>query len=1063
MPSTIADFQLPVKTVSPNVRIADTYSQNSNQQSNNIWRITCTLAGDGISSKVPIISWDTEALHKAGQVEFSYNSLRVFDSNGTSPLAFSLEAPNTKFNTSLVINFGTAWTGSRTFFLEFGNPGLSKVSEPPITISSNKITARFCPKLDRNIYDQIRVGFNDSRYLDQGKKIEYDQWWGGVNAAKANITKADEVGFTGGTLGATYEVIKFNKAYFPTQNLLDENKSLSFGIRTIFIVAKHLDNTNNTIIGGKADDIEVKIENNQVIVSKVARFVIHTHTTSLTQNVDNLIMVQYSGTQIITKINSGTAQTTNFNGGFANNVLVLGASLSQIITNSSTATHHNGTIREVLISDSVLSTVEITQMEQYLQRLHQTVGSFTTTTTFSLPALIPAITHTCLSYAPITSYSRKETLKDFRGLADESSTVEFQDIFQKTLFTGISPEPWSTPNTGSLSFNVTQESQIPANFSYGRKVIASSTSTTDRVLIRMLHPTTGSNINSPGSFNLTNQVEPTTYLSDDNDYISMMFFCTDVSKLDLTTCFIRFEHFITAATKRASFDQSINTVVSNQTVKIKIPKSSFIGTGIWSDMAFAVIITKCLPTMTVDCYYSNLELTKNYKTDLELTKNQVITLGNSVSSDDELTYYTSTVSEGIISQRNLNNDDFSLDYQSYLTKVRTRTFGSLPSWLKGRDSVTYITAQEGLFPGNNKRLYFSYFLKKVLNFVFSCNPNLYDIDLDLLSPQDTANLSGTVASSTDQYITNLNYFHILATDTVGDIIDRLLDPVFGILTYNHQTNKLEARNFYKLYSTGSTLPAPYIIPTNMIESKGYTQSTGSNKLYNQLYIQRYQDQFSNYILKLDQSIGLKAGEFLTRTIDIDSYNQSEKMGYLSAYSQGLIIGNFITLYTEPYSNLPSGGQGIYMYSKKVGSKIEIKISNENTYDIDIELALLGSMIGFSVYKIPNVIDSLTLSSETSIRTNGVHNYPIDSKYAYIVADSTTFEMKPAGLYQELINNFSSEKEIFQVKLIYDPSVEIGLVVRVKNREDKTLTCTVIGVETVSEGENQSQLITVREI
>jgi hypothetical protein len=1043
MPSTIADFQLPIKKVSSQVRIADDFSQSFNGQPNNVWSTPVTFSTSNGERKLRLNGFNTEFLHKNNWIEYSCNSLRIFESG--NPRSFSIEGANTDTSV-IIIDFVNPFSTPKTITIEYGNAGLPIVSVPPLSVS-NKITARFCPRFDRNLYDKYKVfGYLGNIYKDQGKSVEYDQFWGSSSSAYISPNLV-EVDFNGGASGVQNQVIKFNKAYSPSQSLLDGIKPYEFPLRTVFIVAKHLDSGCNTLIGGKTYDMEIRINNDRLEVNSVFSAVIQSPAITLAQGVDNLIMVQYTGTQVITKINGGTAQTTAYSGGFSQGGLVLGASLQEIITNNTTLTHHNGSIREVMIFDTVLTTTEITEVEKYMEITHSTVTRpYIPNPNYGTTSFISNQTHNAISYAPVTSFVRKESLENLSGITNESTAVQFQNVFKKTIFSGVSPENWTT--NARLSYYTPESDQVPANFSYGRKMQVNSTSLTDMTTFEAINPATGLDINSLIFFNLDNDVESTFYESDSNDYIALFFFCADVSKLDLANCFIQISDSGGFNTLQSSFTNSINTIISNQTTRVKVLKSTFTGSGSFSTAQRIAVVLKCLAGQTVDAYYANCELIKNFKSDLELTQDQPMTLANSVSSDDGLSYYTATINSGVIKQRQMSSDDFILEYQSYLDKVKDRTFESLPSWPAGFDSIVYSYKDITSAVFGKKQYFYSYFLKKTLAFVFPFA--LFDVNLDMLTGTDTTTLLSCTTAQIDGQINNLNYFVINANEKVGDVINKLLNPVFGTLTSDNV-----ARGLYDN-------PTAYIVNPSQIEDEGYIQDLTPKTVFNQIELIPYFDEWASYLLKVEGLTTVKANSTASHIVDIDTYNESKKMGYNEASEFGQIVGTDIIVENE-VSSYPAGNDKIFVYSKKNGNKVEIKIVNENTFDIEPSLVLKGAMVAYQRVRQPNRIDTKFLKNEASIKKNSVNQYPLNNFYSYIGTNLATQEISQAQIYQDIMDKYAVDKEIFQVRMIFDPSLKVGLKVSIKNSEDRTVVGTIISIENVSEGENQSQLITVREI
>jgi hypothetical protein len=528
---------------------------------------------------------------------------------------------------------------------------------------------------------------------------------------------------------------------------------------------------------------------------------------------------------------------------------------------------------------------------------------------------------------------------------------------------------------------------------------------------------------------------------------------------------------LTAATTfKATLSNNVSTLVQGVSNKIKIKKSSFtpIGSGNWSDVG-CMRLSLQTTSSTQNAYYGNISLMKNWEVSADLQIGLPVRFGNAVSSDDGATYYREVMGEGVISQRLVHADDIQFTIDTYLDHILNKTFGDLPSFPK--NFVCYASydmqAEYGSDP-HYKRFYYTYFMKKVLGFIFPSS--FFDVDLDLLDTQDWG--------AAGLYIRNLNYFVILASDKIGDVINRLLQPVLGSIVYSPVDNKLVARSFYDsfddtVYPTiGSQLQSPYYINDTLIHD--YQDDTSdTNSVFNYLSLVAVQDTFNNssndeppsqtLVNFGDGNYQLIANGFTTVTL--------ESSRILTSAVECYPLTNFRlggwNVVIDPSTNIfLNTGVSIVSVSG-VGKTISITFNNTNSAPrylkaLDIECDFIAFYNTLYVGKIQQGNISTTVQDTTSIQKYGKQEITLDYKYAFLGVDGSGNVLVP-NIYTQAIAKLKDPHNIHQLLVQYLPDVRLGRVIQVRARDNRLITGQIYSIDNYS-GENIdfTQTITIRE-
>jgi len=152
---------------------------------------------------------------------------------------------------------------------------------------------------------------------------------------------------------------------------------------------------------------------------------------------------------------------------------------------------------------------------------------------------------------------------------------------------------------------------------------------------------------------------------------------------------------------------------------------------------------------------------------------------------------------------------------------------------------------------------------------------------------------------------------------------------------------------------------------------------------------------------------------------------------------------------------PDGSVYVYIYN-----------SGANKYLRTIEIAAAYVVTTPQVIATPNgtQIVSDTIYNPDSIAQFGKLEYVLNSRWAFGGrSNEYAFDFTASNLLYRFIRVFSQTSNLFQLDMQYDPNVRLGRVVQVKNKQGRLATGVVINCSIQSEGVDQVQTITVKEL
>lgn len=507
---------------------------------------------------------------------------------------------------------------------------------------------------------------------------------------------------------------------------------------------------------------------------------------------------------------------------------------------------------------------------------------------------------------------------------------------------------------------------------------------------------------------------------------------------------------------KVNLSQNINSLISGSFCKLKFKKSTFTktGTGDWSNVA-ALDVNIQTSSGTQNVWYGNFIETKNWTDDTTFRTSNPIRFRNCVSSDNDVSYFNEVTSEARIKSRPMTSGEIKISAWDYLTMVWDKTFSELDSFPVG--FICFKSFLEPSFPGLGS--YHTYFMKKILGFIF---PNNYlDVDLEWLS-YDLSLVSN---------FGNLQFFHILSSDKIGDVIQRLLNTTGGYIAYDQINNKLVVRNGYKYWTNAaSTLPTPVVIPDALVYQ--YKDETGGNDMiYNYIEGKLVSDDVVSAVIYQNNDATFEFPPNSNTTIIIPRSDLAP--GTLDAYPFSHFYINGYNFASDASSTSFSNNSISIVKVGTLGDSLVVVFNNANSSTRYLrQITIVGDYLRFLKSTIGQasvigggrsaVVYDYTPQSASSIAKYGKKEYPFNSYYGFAGYDIYGF-LGYASLYDYLIYAFSEPANLWQIEIQYLPSVRIGEVVSVRSKDGRIITGHIIKLDIDSAGSEFTCTLTVREI
>ena len=682
-------FDSPIKKMAPDIQL-----MNSTNKEINYYRrlINITNSGSALTNEIICIKIDHQFLVSRGQSNETFNDLRVYDTNGVTPLSFWVDSPFYNWTKIFVKVPSISASSTKTISIEYGNPTLDNLSNLADVFATATSPNSIFNSQKCKVWVKASDPFPDLRHEDGiYSPSPYFRTLTKFLRNHANIKQS----FIGNTLGDNAEDgnlplwsrdLTTDEQYFAFEN---QGTASFMTFKTDFPLVTQIP---------AGSDYEVYLvekttiyKNNGIIFATDASLVGDNGVQMFTNSSGFYAFGGFAtfagatlGTTSQKRLLTGVCDRNN-DAGLGSSAIRLRANRVTVATNTTTGTspavsarikygargeflddqeYWDGHLYESLVFAPNLDALDRAVVEKYLSLKHNIATSGYPTVSVGEEVEIPD-PRTWTSYYPfVLDYSVNQNLdKGFYGLAQTLVTCNVQNMFDKCVAVGI--ENWS-------SSTLDQTSKVVGT--YSRLFTATTTGISDTATIERLDGS--NNIHRLDQWNYTNEVEPTTYTSTDDDFILIDLFLTNPSAVNQATSYIRFTNTSGTLAKTALFNKSLNSISTRTTLKIR--KSDFTNTAgspTWLQVSQKAIIYIATTSGTTDVYHCNWKLQID-KTRLFRLNDQIRIVNNVYNGS---TWVSDQVFEGIISQRNLDTEDWNFEALPIIENNYKKTFNELES------------------------------------------------------------------------------------------------------------------------------------------------------------------------------------------------------------------------------------------------------------------------------------------------------------------------------------------------------------------------------------------------
>jgi|688.fasta_scaffold02162_21 hypothetical protein len=1028
MSSSITDFKNQIAKSHPNVRISRKLDNNidTNIYKENPYKRTVTVNNTGKTVKSNYIfcfQIDHFNLYLNNKSAYTFCDLRIYD--GTTLLEHYVQHPASP-NTSVFVVIPSLPASSKALTITYGNPSLENLSNIDVLGSNFFATSSY----SSNLKDWFRSTEVNRTYYGVGDFGTYGltnfgtlTQWKNLKSNNHGILRLDDL--SNSALFPSLSLSQINNlpsVWFDGSDKLDNAlRNWQSNSTSAIVVFKANSVSTGSFFGGAPADMQFVLGGGKMNFVKSQVVNLGTSTTTITAGAWNIGSYSYNGTNLAFYLNGvadGTA--TNAQTGFG---------AWGFLGRNGNGEFLDGDIAELMILNSSLTSTQQLEIHNYLNQKYKiystsdipsfSVGSESANTDYK---------YTFKSYAPLTTFNFTSKLsKDFFGFTDSSIEINLQHLLFK-YFSDENFQTWS---------NSTLDKTSKINNIYSRKVVATTTANTDTVTIERTE--SGNNLNDLSVFGLENMVETTTYTSEDgtassdSDFIQFDIFITNIATFDFTNSKLRFENTAGTLSYESVFDISINDFQNGLNI-FKVRKASFTksGTGNWSNITKMKVITKTT-SGSQNVYYGLFKLEADINTIYKI--GDLVQLASCVSSDEDVSYYCQNLIEGVIIDNYISKNDSKLVVKDFLNVFLEKKFSDFDSFPSSFWNCDAVNEQGFLSISDPDKKYFTYFLKKILNFAF---PNDFlDIDLDF----SFIGIEGSTGK-----------WWIKPSDKVGDVVEKLLTACGGVIRYDYYSNKIVARNSQKIWDSysysPSVLESSLPLATNQIlEYKDDTSAT--DFLYNYVKLNydfiaptsipigtfNFFDKTTNYTIP-----ALSSATFFLKS-DEQLYENQEVLDM--AYWGGWQVSVDPQSYT--YSNTNTSITNIEI----IDNNIAITLKNNNSDDRYLYALYIYA---FSLPVTQENFDFEEFKNTNSIKKNSKKELEIDKKYQ--VGGQTL---------ASLVNQWGEKKKKYQLDVLFNPELRIGKRITFKNIDDMIITALIIEISLYSQGGVDKITLTVVEL
>jgi len=1088
--------------MSPNVKLgvdSVTSSNTFNVVGGNIFKREIEIDNTGLTSKTnyPIrLVIDHEDWHKDNKTAWQLNSLRAYDTDGTTRLEHYVEGDNTTHCT-IYIKVPSISATTKTIYIEYGNNALQDL---------RSLTGVFGTAFDKKVTGSTKRALiahfkaNDPhRFIGGAMKNDnpISSWvnraeGGELNCAvnlsnfpfsnvpfykRNQVASLPAIDFDGGDtlialLSSTYQFqssteLTMFEVFYPRTNVTNAQRLLNYQDQDYIYRALTGGTTLDTIstfIASHWGASGLFIMSNSGGTTGLSNGVVanewQINSQHFTHNATNGMRTYRNGSLVAQRhtTSSGIASTpmNTYTAGGETFVVTPRPIIGSYIASSE---YFNGQVGDLLVFSSDLNNSERLEVETYLNTKYQVYGTsdMPTITVGSESSISNA--HSLTSYAHLISFDVMSKLK--AGVAESTADGKISKSIFNSFAPCLSLQSW----TGDGSY-VTEGDLIERK---ARKIAGTTTAKTDEVTIDR---TIGSvNYARLDAFNLTNEVDASTSIaSTDDDYIIFQVKLSNATNINSTDTKIDFLKTSGTDNYSAPISASENGAVVDGVNIIKIKKSAFTKTGTitWADVKKMKITVKT-STSTCDFTYSGFRLEMNYESRPFLTAGAVAELGVAVSSDDATTYYTANALPARIKRLKANEDSYDIQMVDPLTALLDKHLYELPGM--PRFSCLYTSSLYSYTPSEWREGYYTWAVTKLL--LLALPSSMIDIDLDL--PSTEFKIGSNDAIDLKEYLIGWNEFEVF-----GDVLRRYLDAVGGSIAWSHSEGKYIARTAYVTKSDSvGTLQTPEV-PT-VIDYKADSGAEGSQYNYieadallpmmnGSLDLVSYGRGFgfgnSDQAISISSNDGERSVTFHDiRDITTNGYKYKDKA--INIYRESYYLGGWNARLNFTDTSFDNTACVPLSFKVAKNGVLIIEWKNAGSARPIVQLSMGWNTVEYIPITNNGIIfERMTARLEDSANTylNGVIQKEVDPRTALVLIDYTASSnaCQFSPISQVLMDHENNTRR-YRVDTLYSPYLYPGQTVNVTDKEGKIITAFVVENQTFAESKGYINKLLIESI
>lgn len=1036
--------------------------QTSNQDggfaiyAKNFYRRTVTIDNTGNSSKtnyLVAVIFDTFRMYVDFKITLNFNSLRVYDSDGTTPLDFYVQSAGSD-QTVVFVKIPNIGNESKDIFFEYGNTGLPSLSN--ISILGDWHSRRpfgdwlMAHNARRRAFTKFNSAYNDFAFNN------VQNWTNFKNTANWALFDSSDFGsrsvplLNGHTgFGTDVKINNLDTVFFngnsrmKLQNNVGSRQGFNNYNNSYFAIVLRTNSTtgNMRILGGEENG-EISITQSGTSFSLVSRGETTFVSRSGVSNNTNYILEAWirptggTGYSATMRVNGASNASNSSHSSFPS-----GLDSFRMVGGDLDNNFLNGYISEILYfnglnTTSTQDTNDRNAVYDYLNTKYRIASSadMPTITVGSETTITNNITDNYVPYNSFSKFNSQSELKHgFFGAEDNSAQVEIKKIIDKHFI------------SGQLNFtNTTLDLNHKISEKASREYTATTTS--DYAVSDDFSLLNGAdNLTSLDKFNYKDIVEGTDVLSGDFgyigqlDYISFELNVEDASLISKTNSKLEFSdsqtfsNIIEINFSNIDLEDGLNTLM--------FKKSDFDYTVIFGLAKYCrVRIRTTVASQTV--YFGNFRLVKNY--DDVLKAGDKILLGQAVSLDQNQTFYKEVLNTNFTTEIFNNEKEISVKTQNLLNKFLNSRFDELPGWLN--DGRQFFAGKESE-PFEPDPLFVNKIVKRIFNLAFPYQ--FLDFQLE---PEARMNLDE-------------NLFIARGEFKVGDYLEPLLNIYGSSVYFDRESQKLKlVTGFQKFELTSPSLESEIYIETS--EILGFKESTAKEQdIFNSIEVSSYYIDptitdnvyYGKYLPLSDLQQPIEIPPGTTQDVFINLENFDKTRGDFAIYLDNLTLTDAGLSETET-GPITTNGESLSM--KYTGLRFlapsTIVFQARNNSFNTRWLRQVGFFGAFIVYysAFPNSASNTDLTykyqNRESIKKFGRKEFPIGNLR---VSASTSADHPQVlkNFWENTIDNFSGLNNFKEVELEINnnPDIQLNTRVRFKNKEGLTQRGVVSKLEMTS--------------